>query len=368
MSPPGRRAVVAALAVLAGLLGVNAALGTATPAPHGPAGSSYATSPRGAAALLSLIAGRAHPVLQLRGRELRPAGATVFLLSGPSLAAGDAGRLRRFVRGGGHLVAAGGDPRRTLRGVLPAGTFGEWRSRGPARSGPLAPQAENAGVAQIAGSGAGSFAPGGSALPLLGAPGAVTAAVARLGRGRVSVLADAGPLQNRWLGAADNARLAVALAGPAGSPVAFAESVHGYGGASGLSAVPVRWRWSLAGLALAGLLWLLAQARRLGPPVAERDALVPPRREYVDALAATLARTRDPGAAAAPVRAAALRALDRGLPPGDGGRGAERRRAAAAAGLDARETAALVDGIRSEDDALAAGRALATLAARGGRR
>ena len=55
------------------------------------------------------------------------------------------------------------------------------------------------------------------------------------GRGRIALLADTSPLQNRLLGEADNAAFALALSGR--GPLTFVESVHGYGPARGLAAL-----------------------------------------------------------------------------------------------------------------------------------
>jgi hypothetical protein len=73
--------------------------------------------------------------------------------------------------------------------------------------------------------------------------------------------------------------------------VVFAESLHGYGPSRGLAAIPNRWRLAFAGLALAGLLWVLARARRLGPPERTTAAPPPPRGAYVEALALLLRHT-----------------------------------------------------------------------------
>ena len=147
------------------------------------------------------------------------------------------------------------------------------------------------------------------------------------GRGRIALLADSSPLQNRLLGEADNAALALALSGR--GPLTFVESVHGYGPARGLAALPARFGWALIGLALAALVFMVARGRRLGPPEPERRDLPPPRRAYVDALAATMARGKEREEAVAPVRAEARRRLARraGLGPQAGeddvaGRGA----------------------------------------------
>src|SRR5205823_840298 len=69
--------------------------------------------------------------------------------------------------------------------------------------------------------------------------------------------------------------------------------------------------------ALGVLTFMLARVRRLGPPEAEERPLDPPRREYVEALAATLARTRDRAEALEPVRSELRRriAVRAGLRP-----------------------------------------------------
>ena len=129
------------------------------------------------------------------------------------------------------------------------------------------------------------------------------------GRGRVALLADTSPLQNRLLDEADNAALALALGGR--GPLTFVESVHGYGPQRGLAALPARFGWALIGLLLAALVFMAARGRRLGPPERERRELAPPRRAYVDSLAATMARGKAREEAVAPVRAEARRRLAR---------------------------------------------------------
>jgi hypothetical protein len=148
--------------------------------------------------------------------------------------------------------------------------------------------------------------------------------------------------------------------------VVFVESVHGFGRATGLAALPERWKWLLAGMALAALTYLLARARRFGPPEDAARRLPPPRRLYVDALGRTLVRAKDPVAAAAPVREAARRlVLQRAALPGDAGPEALRT-AATRLGLSEDEAAAISGADTSRRGVLAAGRALAHL--RGGPR
>jgi hypothetical protein len=184
--------------------------------------------------------------------------------------------------------------------------------------------------------------------------------VAAVGRGRVALVADPSPLQNRLLAKADNAALAAALAGPPGRPVVFAETVHGYGQPRGLGALPERWKWTLAGLLLAAAAWVASRIRRLGPTELESRALPPPRRAYVDAVAAALARTRRPGASAERVREAARRGVARRAGLGSDPSAESLAQAAATLGLSEEEAALLTRPARDQDeDLLLAGRALA---------
>jgi hypothetical protein len=184
--------------------------------------------------------------------------------------------------------------------------------------------------------------------------------VANVGAGRAVLLADASPLQNRLLDQADNAALGLALAGPPGRRVVFAESVHGYGRATGLAALPERWKWALIGLLLAAIAWVASRIRRLGPAEEETRALPPPRRAYVDAVAATLARTRTPAIAAERVKAAARSEVARRAGLGPNPADESVTAAAATLGLSDAEAEALVRPARDEDeDLLLAGRALA---------
>jgi hypothetical protein len=354
-SSGGRLAVV----VVAFLIVVNVialVVSTLRPEPSGPEGSAYATQPRGAAAYAELLRRAGHAVSYLRDpvadARLDPA-ATIVVLDAPALAAGDRAALARFVRAGGRLVAGGED---AGRGIVPRAP--RWVPAGPRIAHPVGAAPETAAVRTVASTGAGGFVVAGGALPLLGSQPALLA-VARSGRGRALLLADSAPLQNRGLAEADNAALALALAGAPGRRVTFVESVHGFGRATGLAALPARWRFALAVLVLAALVGLLSRARRLGPPEDAGGDRTPARREHVEALALALRRVRDPEVALAPVRAAARaqvvgRAALRGDAPDDAVRAAALRM-----DFDEDEAAALVGEHDDNDDVLALGRALA---------
>jgi hypothetical protein len=198
-------------------------------------------------------------------------------------------------------------------------------------------------------------------LPLLeGASGAATA-VRSLGSGRIVLLADPSPVRNGSIVEADNARFAVALAGPDGRAVEFVERVATPPGA-GLGALPSSWWWVFGGLLLAALTLIAARARRLGPPDLPARELPPPRKIYVDAIAASLARTRSPGESVEPVRALAReRVLARGGLATDLDEDGFRA-AARSLGLDEDQVRALVAPVTDERGAIDAGRALTKLA------
>jgi Domain of unknown function (DUF4350) len=333
-----------ALGIVALLVAVNLALrflGTLTGGtPGGPRSSSYATSPQGAAAFAELLGRAGHPVEQVRDlpHSSPPSTrSTVFLLDPPAVTTRDAQALRQYVRGGGRLVAAGlsRDTMRQLVSRVPRPAPGRRRTR---------VQGLELRTDGVSGWRSEGFL-----------------ADRRIGSGRVSLLADSSPLQNRLLGRADNAAFGLALAGPRSRPVAFLESYHGYGAGSGLSALPLVWKLLLGGLGLAALVYMVARGRRFGPPEPEGRDVAPLRREYVDSIAALVARSKRRDDAVGPVRHEARNGLLRraSLPPDaedDAVRVAARR-----LGLADEDTEALLRPAHSDADVVAVGRAAARI-------
>jgi hypothetical protein len=175
---------------------------------------------------------------------------------------------------------------------------------------------EVTGVSQVISAGAGAWAATPSDKTLLaGRTGGSLLLARRLGTGTVYLLADAAIVENQLIASADNALLALRLAGEAGRPVVFAESLHGFGAAAGLAAIPGRWWLMFAGLGLAAGTWALARGRRIGPPEFPVPAGAPPRVSYVQALGATLIRAHDLPAVVAVARGDVARELDRRLGP-----------------------------------------------------
>ena len=332
--------------------------------PGGPRSSSYATAGHGVAAYADLLARYGHSVSRLREppaeASLDPAD-TLVVLDPDGLTEEDGDAIGRFLDDGGRLVAGGRAPSGWLSWILEAP---DWTGDAPDRADRrLAPIPELERVSTVRTDGDGWWSGPGGALPALAAGRRPLLLVASPGPGRALLLADASPLHNDLLDEADNAAFGLALAGEPARRVVFAESVHGYGRASGFAAIPDRWWWALGGLVLAALLWLVARGRRLGPPEREERELPPPRRAFVEAVGSLLARTRDAGNAGARVQAAARVQLAARLGLGPAASDDELRAAAARAKLPPDDLEAVLQPVRDERHLLAAGRALARLRA-----
>jgi hypothetical protein len=252
------------------------------------------------------------------------------------------------------VIAGGLDPDEWPSGL---GATPEWAKGGAGRARVVVPSRVTGAAADIRTAGEGHWRTGRDALPLVGGSEGPIVLLRRVGEGEIALVADPSPLQNRLLDEGDNATLALALAGD--GPLTFLEEPHGYGNTTGLAALPDRFKWALVLLGLAAIVLIVARWPRLGPPEPPDEPLFPPRRAYVDALAATLARTRDRTAAVEAVRSAGRERLARRAAlPRDAN--AETWMAAArAAGLTDEEAMALQD--TTDDDGVAAGRALARL-------
>jgi hypothetical protein len=230
---------------------------------------------------------------------------------------------------------------------------------------------EDAGDArEIEGDGRGAFVGDlGPGVEPLGTDGDVVVVVAGpVAGGRVVAVADSSLLHNDHLAEADNAAFALAIAGEAERPVLFLESVHGYGAASGLGALPEAAKATLIGLVGAALVGMWCAGQRFGPPEDRARRLPPPRRDYVDAMAVSLARSGDPATAVEPLRRSARQAWADRLTPGSPdptkrstADGPLDPQAAAAAGLGPDELAALDHPSTTAAGLLALGRAAARL-------
>ena len=168
---------------------------------------------------------------------------TLFVLEPDVMEPEEARAIGDWVRSGGHLVA-GGLRRRGSSEVLddpPAwrpsepGTPARARARRRGARGRLARRRRLARARR-------------RAAAARAGDGAAARVSARAARGAWRCWPTSSPLQNRGLARADNAALGIALAGGAERPVAFLETVHGYGVSRGFGGLPANVRWALLGL------------------------------------------------------------------------------------------------------------------------
>jgi hypothetical protein len=308
-------AIVVALIVVVNLLASGLDHAVSDSEPSGVTGSSYATNADGLAAYATLLTRFDHPVVEQRG-PLRNASldpsTTVVVVEPTDITTADEDALLDFVSAGGRLVIGGTNPYyvKNLRDHPPrwsATGVGEWDQVDPSLG----------GAQSIESQGTGSWTSTGSGRALVGGPQESLLTTDHVGQGDILMLADASPLANQYLARADNAALGLALAGPAGRKVVFAEGAHGYGQTRGIAAIPRQWKAALLVLLLAILVLVWSRARRFGPPDRAARELPPARSEYVRALSTTLERTHDPGGAFGPAQAWARDQIARrsALPP-----------------------------------------------------
>jgi len=234
----------------------------------------------------------------------RQAGTLVLAQSAFDALAGGAGVSRNdvlfikdWIRGGGTavvLAAPYGSPEDTLLGI-PASKRARivHHAAVPFVSFPVM-----RGVSRVAGNFANVFALNVSqkAVPLLQTSGELAALTYHLGAGKVLVFSDPGVFSNALLTHENNARFAVQLFSALPAPVAFDETIHGYGqGQSLWEALP--WPVHVAVLLaiFALLLGVVGNFWRFAPPLAserpsERDSSA-----YITSMANLLARAHASG-------------------------------------------------------------------------
>jgi hypothetical protein len=350
-----------ALNLLAG--GVDRAVGGREP--NGVAGSSYGTQDTGLAGLTTLLARYGHPVTRARGKPASltfdPAD-TVFVVEPETLTPADDAQLLEFVTAGGRLVIGGSDPFyvRSLRDRAPT-----WSPDGV----PVYQQIDRrfGDVRTISTAARGSWHDRGGSTVVVREGGTTLVTADRAGAGSIFFLADTSPLENAYLAEADNAAFALELAGVAGQHVVFVEGVHGYGERRGFGALPTSWRIALGLLALAGVVFAWARARRFGGPDRPARDLPPARAEYVRALAVSLERTHDPEHALAPMQQWARDRIAQAAHLASDASPELLDRAAIALGCDEAERSAVWYPATDDDAALALGRLVARLSQHDGR-
>ncbi|MGI8795715.1 MAG: DUF4350 domain-containing protein [Acidimicrobiia bacterium] len=360
LHPAARVTIVIVLAVIAVNVGLQLLDSTTRGADEtAPRSSSFSTGSTGVAAWAELLRRNGASTSAVRGSlddEGLAVDSTLVVLDPDSVSGEEERAVRAFVDAGGRLVAGGASSTGLLSALLDRSP--DWSPDGVRRVRPDGDAPEVDGIDVVATEGDGSWEELGETEPILADGEVVVATVAEVGAGRVVMLADTSLLQNRLLDRADNAAFALQIVGDS-TIVRLAEGQHGYGDATGLGAIPGRWKLALVGLALASLVGAVAAGRRLGPPEDEARALPPPRRAYVDAMAESLERTRRPVEALAPLQAATRARLARraGLRPDSSEE--ELRAGAIRLGWSATEVEALFAPTADDAAVMAAGNALA---------
>ena len=343
--------------------GIDRAVGGSEPS--GVAGSSYGTQPDGLGGLAALLTHYGYPVARNRGSIIDASldiTGTVFVIEPTTLTDTDETALLEFVSAGGRLVIGGSDPFyvRRFRDRPP-----EWSPDGVTTYSEIAPQLGN--VRQIRTAAQGSWSSAGSGTVLVHSGTVTLLAKDRVGHGEIYFLADASPLENAYLAQSDNAAFALGVAGATPRPVEFIEGVHGYGQARGLGAIPIQWKISLAVLAAAVVALAWSRSRRFGTPDRPARTFPPARAEYVSALAVSLERTRDPGAALAPMQGWVRSRVARRAHLRPDASLEEIDRAAIALGYTEAERAAIWHPATNDDAALALGHVVSRLSQQDGR-
>jgi len=325
----------------------------------GPSGSSFVTTSQGVAAWRALLEAQGlrtetldEPYLPY---NLDPSKTLVivepFVLT---VSASESDVIRDYVAAGGRLVIVGSVLDAFLQDVLddPPTWFGTSIGESSAESDdPLM-----IGVETLQGRGFGRYDRSPSYRTLAAGDDGSTVVAGE--EGRVVLVANAGFVNNGSIDRADNPILAVNLAG--GRTVVFDEHFRAAGGlgepSSALGRLPGNWATFVQLGAVALVVWLFAYGRRFAPHQLVSRPFPPPRSQYVDSVAANLARTRQPSSATSRLAAAARKEITRKSPPGF-----ELAQAAASLGLDEKEIAVVAGGGQDDQALVAAASALAKL-------
>jgi hypothetical protein len=328
----------------------------------GPAGSATVTTALGTAALVETLQTLGADVRVLRERvdDQQLDEASTFVVVEPGLAGygdGELAALRRFVETGGRIVLAGRPDASLVEALVPGAPA--WNGTGSAEQRVWAPPAWGTPATVLEGGGIGSWDGNGVGMAMAGWEDGTTAHAVTVGEGLVVLVSDAGPFTNERIDRADNAAWVVSLLGP--GPIVFDEFRHG-AGQDGAALLPPSWSRALPLLAVALVVALVTYGRRTEPIRPPASEAAPERLRFVEGLAGSLRRTRNPGAAVEPTRRAALDLLEERAGPLAS---ADRVRAAGSeAGLTPRQTEALAAGARDHTDAIEIDRALAALRSR----
>ena len=208
---------------------------------------------------------------RLSDASLPPEG-TVVMLDPEEFTRSEARTLRRFAEDGGRVIAGGAEPGAWIDEF---GARLDWARLGREDARVLAPAAETGAARRLRTAGEGHWAAVSGAQPIVADADGRPLVVVRRSRRRHASCSS--PTRRRCRTDCSTRpttpRFALALAGD--GPLVFLEEPHGYGEATGLAALPDRFKWALIMLCLAALLLIVARWPRLGPPDPVGRAAVP---------------------------------------------------------------------------------------------
>jgi hypothetical protein len=307
-SSVGLRAIMVLVGALASLSILSSLIDSSfTSRASGPSGSSYATAPSGVAAWATLLQRSGFDVTPRRVplAEGNPvdANSALIVLGGFFLDESEVEAAERHVASGGVLITDNVSLAETIAGApvpytsLPKTEDDDLfvETQGEAEVVRARVVSGSAGVGS-----AETIAVGSRVLDCADwdavfvvdetADGSRLCPIARVpNASSLTFIADSSLFSNSGLLVLDAADLAVAIT--QNKPVVFLETIHGYGERKGVAGLPVRWKWALAFLAAGTFSWMFSLIRRNGPSEVPSRDLPPARRQTIDAVAITLARS-----------------------------------------------------------------------------
>jgi hypothetical protein len=257
-------------------------------------GSSLDTTSSGTAAFARLLSDNGHTVDRLTSNlssRSPHAFGDLFTLDPTSWSAADTRGVEGLLAHGVTVTLSGKSAAiAVLDRIAPASKV-RWSSMSADTVTSFANSPLATGVERVASPGPGTFVVthAGPGLVILARGSGGVLALAIHHGGWLVVLASSSPLWNQNLASSDNAAFGLNLAAPSHSVAAFDEYAHGVGvPGSGLASLPGPWRFGLAAILLALLVWIVSASRRFGPPQETERRSLPPRIGYVNAMATRL--------------------------------------------------------------------------------
>ena len=310
-TPNARKGLLALIVLVVGFVLVVEFLSAATEdtrPPQGRSGSSYSAASDGTRAYADLLNRYNFNVRRVRSLNvgtLTP-DETAIVIDPIDFERRDGEKLQNFARSGGHLVIGSGFVELTALSTRPP----VWESERQDTWTIATPNAFNDAQKLFTASEGYWVDPGGGS-PTVGTANAALLVRESIGSGSIDYIADATLLNNNLIAEADNAAFALALADNGTRTVVFVELDGAAAPAEGLAALPERWKLAMLVFVLAAALLAWSTAQRFGPPESAERVLPPARGEYINAMGAALARTKEVEANRAALSEKALRTLRR---------------------------------------------------------